>query len=131
MVVVEVHEEAVEVGPFSLEALLDGIVVPVAFFARDLADVAQDVLTPLAQNGHMHAVLGRVLRGHRRRQVARRHDVLYLGVTLRQMCHEVHLLPAVLFFTGDPREAEALQLAPLHEIDSSVWVAARVLAGFE
>ena len=82
--------------------------------------MAKQPLTLASQPGDVHAELLGALGGEGGREVAGGDDVLDLGLALGKVGDEVHLLPAVLLLAVDPGEAEALEGAPLHEVEHSV-----------
>jgi hypothetical protein len=129
MVVVEVHEETVEVGLGAFEALPEPFTCLLWLFAGDASDVAQEILTVLGEGGDVHTELGGMFGGQRSGEVAGGHDVPDFGMAFGEIRDEIHLLPAILFFAVDAGEAKTLEGIAAHEVEGSICIRREVLVG--
>jgi hypothetical protein len=62
-------------------------------------------------------------------EVAWCHYISDFRVAFWEVCHEIHLFPAVLLLAIDAGKSESLERAAMHEVEAAIWIKSDVLSG--
>ena len=131
MVVMQVHEKSIVVGFSYIKALPQPSLglLHICPFTSPPPNVTKKKVTAFSQSADMHAVFVGIFGGQGWCRVTWGHYILDLGLSLREVSREIHLLPAILFLSINARETKALKWTSSQKVKSAILVLREVLAG--
>ena len=131
MVVMQVHEKSIVVGFAYIKALSEPSLSPLHIcpLPSHPPDVTKKKVAAFRQSAHVHAVFAGIFGRQRGCWVTWGHDILDLGLSLREVSREIHLLPAILFLSINARETKSFQWASSQKVKGAIWLLCWLLAG--